>query len=49
MLLAGALGAHAAEHLSRLRTLAMSLASILILVGLVLLLITLVQRLSPRD
>jgi hypothetical protein len=49
MLVAGVLGAREAEHLTRLRTLATCLASLLILVGLVWLLITLVQRLSPRD
>jgi hypothetical protein len=49
MLLVGVFAARAAEHQQRLHALLTSLACVLILVGLVWLLITLVQRLSPRD
>jgi hypothetical protein len=49
MLLVGIITAHQAAHLAHFAQLANSIATGLILVGLVWLLITLVQRLSPRD
>jgi hypothetical protein len=49
MLLGGVLAARQALHLPRYAHLASSVATALILVGLVWLLITLVQRLSPRE
>jgi hypothetical protein len=49
MLLGGVIAARQAMHLPRFAHLASSVATALILVGLVWLLITLVQRLSPRD
>jgi hypothetical protein len=49
MLISGVIAAHQAAHLTHLAQLTRSAATALILVGLVWLLITLVQRLSPRD
>jgi hypothetical protein len=49
MLVSGVIAARQALHLPRYAHLASSVATALILVGLVWLLITLVQRLSPRD
>ena len=49
MLVGGVIAARQAMHLPRFGHLASSAATALILVGLVWLLITLVQRLSPRD
>jgi|SRR5580698_8943037 hypothetical protein len=49
MLLIGIIAARGGAHLSRLAWLVHAAATALILIGLVWLLITLVQRLSPRD
>ena len=49
MLLSGVIAARQAMHLPRYAHLASSAATALILVGLIWLLITLVQRLSPRE